>query len=1519
MIYDSENSALSVPAPASTFDILNKIGILKRPDVPLEADELEHQDGAGQYDAPRHVQAQTEAVRVGRPSPPHNGTNQHVLLHSMPVLQHESRGQGFDSAQPYSPASSDSGGYEKPRSLWPHDAPPAMKPLEDSREVHVSLQINRELDAPRAPYAPTGADLSTADQRAGDSEQELEAWDVGDAIPRERSFGDAILDPDTRPKKKFDCNLLGWILYQIAAGYGRNVLARRPGCCALFGIILVLVITGLGMAFMPPDVDTDFSSFMKTDVKSSTVRDSFLDALSARQSVGRRLQSDEQQLRVFCDILIAYELKEESSLKSVFEIEFMRQVSNFEKTIVNIPEWVEYCQTSEEDTQYLCKRGVSVVGYVMPSLQVDQGQVVPSALILNRTGGEMLPLETTVRLLKQHEIEKLLLPNMDIESPEATRVVRSAFRFSFFCCYLSDSKKVQRSERNRLSKIREEFLRSTLLPFLEEYQIGKPKARDLPFNIWYTTDKLSKMVVMDSLFADVRLAGGSILFVLAYVLFHTRSVFLSLVGLFLVLLSVPFSYVVFAVLAGTQTMSIASFLSLFLVVGLGSDVIFVYTDLWRDSIRIRSNESDRIVWTLIYAGKASLATTITTALSFFANLASVLKPLREFGVYMGLCVVLVWLLISMIFLPVCVVDARYCMCCTIRCCLRSQMATTRSGKPSQMARSLGCWQSVLFRWRRSCLALFVLLAVLALVLSILNAEVDTAVPNIFPDDHNLNRGKEVMSKFAPGDDVFPPSFLPLPSTVEVCKEHEYTSNDRFCPIFWCEVDASIRREPEHRSCHCFRRENDVKEGFSFYAVVQRFVGASISDVEMRGAIFNRIVPESVPESERNLFPLIGQDRAQLSPILLQNWENGDIQLEAVTQVTTQVSKSREAKDLGWQELCFCGSYVCQLPPRTGFRQVEPLTLPGRRLADPVQPRQVPSNKRVSVEVVFGILVKGGSLLLGERNANEGWSFSPRFQLEEPWTQRNIVGLCDNTPSDLRVVNAHCFLQVFRDWLQANGRKFPVPAPHFHSLAIQFSNIGAVTPNSLAKDYVWVKDDRIMAMYVPTQCDFNKHSPTKPALEYKEQWDKYMDEWNLKASYFAKGAWHTSQLWVQAEAQEELISSTALTIAIVIIMSFLGMLTFTFDLLLSLLVVASTMEVICGLFFFMTCMMGWAIGPIEVVALIVFIGYAVTYSLHIAHKFGDGEALTSEPPRPDLKERTSVRYQRTGFALKSIGSAAVGSAVTTMGCSMFLLFCELQIFKKLGGVVLAVTIMSIVTALAPLPAALLLCGPVRPGTKCCLTPEHRERCVSVLKPCISGLMAWYRQHTEADVLRVQQQFPDASRSEAIAPPRPCEVLAGSHTEVCPTPDRRYQGPKSEPRHHDFALPSNFASGCSRPPSPGLPDERLAAACDRQDHDRQESNPASGGSRPPSPRITTDKLDAACDRFLDFIEQGSVGDAQLDVWDMDSATESTLGPVQDWQTSYHIVQVINLDDASHPVINLDDAIHAESKPGRWRGSL
>ena len=72
--------------------------------------------------------------------------------------------------------------------------------------------------------------------------------------------------------------------------------------------------------------------------------------------------------------------------------------------------------------------------------------------------------------------------------------------------------------------------------------------------------------------------------------------------------------------------------------GIGADDVFIFTDLWLQSKTVHTHLDERLLWTYKHATMAMLITSVTTASSFFANLASAIIPIREFGVFMGLIV-----------------------------------------------------------------------------------------------------------------------------------------------------------------------------------------------------------------------------------------------------------------------------------------------------------------------------------------------------------------------------------------------------------------------------------------------------------------------------------------------------------------------------------------------------------------------------------------------------------------------------------------------------------------------------------------------------------------------------------------------------------------------------------------------------------------------------------------------------------------------------------------------------------------
>jgi len=183
----------------------------------------------------------------------------------------------------------------------------------------------------------------------------------------------------------------------------------------------------------------------------------------------------------------------------------------------------------------------------------------------------------------------------------------------------------------------------------------------------------------------------------------------------------------------------------------------------------------------------------------------------------------------------------------------------------------------------------------------------------------------------------------------------------------------------------------------------------------------------------------------------------------------------------------------------------------------------------------------------------------------------------------------------------------------------------------------------------------------------------------------------------------------------------GMIFFTWDLVLSLIVFVLVLLIISGLAFFMVVVMAWEIGPIEVLSLVIFVGYSVTYVLHIAHSYNEARADKINAYEAEVqakyhgKEETSaafgtaeaqaatcltaetmtpkqLRLARVRLAVLHVGCATLSSAISTVGSSVFLLCCTLSIFGKLGMVVITVTTLSVIFALISLPALLMLIGP-----------------------------------------------------------------------------------------------------------------------------------------------------------------------------------------------------------------------------------
>merc|ERR1740133_139427 len=136
--------------------------------------------------------------------------------------------------------------------------------------------------------------------------------------------------------------------------------------------------------------------------------------------------------------------------------------------------------------------------------------------------------------------------------------------------------------------------------------------QDGDLHVLYSGDGIEGYESMAAVMNDVRWAGASDCFVMLYATLHTRSLFLAFVGLGLVMLSIPSALAIFSLASGSETVSLMSCLSIFIVIGLGSDMLFVYTDFWKQSIQHSRDPVKRLKFTYKQAASSTAATTFTT-------------------------------------------------------------------------------------------------------------------------------------------------------------------------------------------------------------------------------------------------------------------------------------------------------------------------------------------------------------------------------------------------------------------------------------------------------------------------------------------------------------------------------------------------------------------------------------------------------------------------------------------------------------------------------------------------------------------------------------------------------------------------------------------------------------------------------------------------------------------------------------------------------------------------------------------
>jgi len=144
------------------------------------------------------------------------------------------------------------------------------------------------------------------------------------------------------------------------------------------------------------------------------------------------------------------------------------------------------------------------------------------------------------------------------------------------------------------------------------------------------------------LIGDMMLAMASICLVVIILVANTQSVLLMLAGMFEIIMSLPLAMFTW-ILIGQTKIGVMELIGLFLILCIGADDIFVFTDTWKESAFmppiISGSLQTRFTWTFQRASSAMLTTTFTTFTTLAINLTSPFNFFKSFGLFNGFVVV----------------------------------------------------------------------------------------------------------------------------------------------------------------------------------------------------------------------------------------------------------------------------------------------------------------------------------------------------------------------------------------------------------------------------------------------------------------------------------------------------------------------------------------------------------------------------------------------------------------------------------------------------------------------------------------------------------------------------------------------------------------------------------------------------------------------------------------------------------------------------------------------------------------
>ena len=315
---------------------------------------------------------------------------------------------------------------------------------------------------------------------------------------------------------------------------------------------------------------------------------------------------------------------------NIFTKANLKKIQSIENRLTSVSEYANYCQLSSGS----CVNPASIIRYF-------DGTFASVDAVFNDTEFDNIPqvlYEALTNNVTKSDFQFFLGASYSITPTSASSsITRSLLPLGYPIQGYTEE------------KVYEEYVQEFTVTHLEPV-LSAIRDSTSGFEFLYRSQLLCLDIVFKQAMLDVLCAVGSIMFIFVFILIHTKSLWITGFAVLSIMTCFLCTNLIYRVVLDFRYIGFFHVLTIFIVLGIGADDVFVFYDVWRNT---GYEDYPTLAHRLSDAYRKSvfsmLFTSITTAVAFFANAISPLLATRSFGVFSGIVIIVNYLSVILYF------------------------------------------------------------------------------------------------------------------------------------------------------------------------------------------------------------------------------------------------------------------------------------------------------------------------------------------------------------------------------------------------------------------------------------------------------------------------------------------------------------------------------------------------------------------------------------------------------------------------------------------------------------------------------------------------------------------------------------------------------------------------------------------------------------------------------------------------------------------------------------------------------